>query len=63
MPVYVKDGGVWRTIDRVYVRDGTSFTNQTINNVYVKKHLVAFVEKMPAYYKKYSIFKTYNIRF
>ena len=36
MPVYVKDGGVWRTIDRVYVRDGTSFTNQTINNVYVK---------------------------
>ena len=36
MPVYVKDGGAWRTIDRLYVRDGTSFTNQTINNVYVK---------------------------
>ena len=36
MTVYVKDGGAWRTIDRVYVRDGTSFTNQTINNVYVK---------------------------
>ena len=36
MTIYVKDGGVWRTLDRVYVRDGTSFTNQTINNVYVK---------------------------
>src|SRR6056300_623875 len=36
MPVYVKDGGAWRTIDRLYVRDGTSFTNQTINNAYVK---------------------------
>jgi len=36
MPVYVKDGGVWRTIDRVYVRDATSFTNKTVNNVYIK---------------------------
>ena len=36
MTIYVKDGGAWRTLDRVYVRDGTSFTNQTINNVYVK---------------------------
>ena len=36
MTVYVKDGGAWRTIDRVYVRDSTSFTNKTINNVYVK---------------------------
>lgn len=37
MPIYVKDGGVWREVDQVYEHDGTSFTNRgTINNVYVK---------------------------
>ena len=41
MPIYVKDGGTFREISsdagsQVYVRDGTSFTNKTITNAYVK---------------------------
>jgi len=36
MPINVKDGGTFRTIDQVYVHDGTSFTNKTITNAYVK---------------------------
>jgi len=36
MPVYVKDGGTWREIPDLYVRDSTSFTNKTILNGYVK---------------------------
>ena len=41
MPIYVKDGGTWREISsdagsQLYVRDGTSFTNKTINNAYIK---------------------------
>ena len=41
MPIYVKDGGTWREISssagtQLYVRDGTSFTNKTITNAYVK---------------------------
>ena len=41
MPIYVKDGGTFREISsdagtQVYVRDGTSFTNKTISNAYVK---------------------------
>jgi hypothetical protein len=41
MPIYVKSGGTWREISsdagaQVYVRDGTSYTNKTINNAYVK---------------------------
>ena len=36
MPINVKDGGTFRQIDQVYVHDGTSFTNKTITNAYVK---------------------------
>jgi hypothetical protein len=41
MPIYVKEGGTWREISsdagsQLYVRDGTSFTNKTINNAYIK---------------------------
>ena len=41
MPIYVKDGGTFREISsnagtQLYVRDGTSFTNKTITNAYVK---------------------------
>ena len=41
MPIYDKSGGTWREISssagsQVYVRDGTSFTNKTIINSYVK---------------------------
>jgi hypothetical protein len=42
MPIYVKSGGTWREISsdagsQLYVRDGTSFTNKTIINTYVKE--------------------------
>jgi hypothetical protein len=36
MPVYVKDGGTWRETSELYVRDGTSYTNKTILNGYIK---------------------------
>jgi len=41
MPIYVKSGGTWREISsdagsQLYIRDGTSFTNRTITNGYVK---------------------------
>jgi len=41
MPIYVKSGGTWREISadtgsQVYLRDGTSFTNKTITNAYIK---------------------------
>ena len=41
MPIFVKSGGTWREISsdtgsQLYVRDGTSFTNKTITNAYVK---------------------------
>ena len=41
MPIYVKDGGTFREISsnagsQLYVRDGTSFTNKTIVNTYIK---------------------------
>ena len=44
MPIYVKDGGDWRILDtsgdgpdQLYVRDGTSFTNKTVLNGYIKE--------------------------
>ena len=36
MTINVKDGGTFRTVNQVYVHDGTSFTNKTITNVFVK---------------------------
>ncbi len=36
MAIYVKDGGTWRETSELYVRDGTSFTNKTILNGYIK---------------------------
>lgn len=40
MPIFVKDAGQWREISsstggEVFLRDGTSYTNKTINNIYV----------------------------
>ena len=37
MPVYVKSGGTWRETSQLYVRDGTSYTNKTILNGYIKQ--------------------------
>ena len=37
MPVYVKSGGTWRETSELYVRDGTSYTNKTILNGYIKQ--------------------------
>ena len=44
MAIYVKDGGDWRILDtsgdgpdQLYVRDGTSFTNKTVLNGYIKE--------------------------
>ncbi len=39
MPIFVKDAGQWREISsstggEVFLRDGTSYTNKTINNIY-----------------------------
>lgn len=36
MTINVKDGGTFREVNQVYVHDGTSFTNKTITNAYVK---------------------------
>ena len=36
MTVFVKDGGSFREISELFVRDGTSYTNKTITNAYVK---------------------------
>ena len=36
MTVFVKDGGSFREISELFVRDGTSYTNKTIINAYVK---------------------------
>ena len=52
MPIYVKDGGTFREISssagsQVYVRDGTSFTNKTITNAYVKDGGAARVQDAP----------------
>ena len=35
MTVFVKDGGSFREISEIFVRDGTSYTNKTITNAYV----------------------------
>ena len=35
MTVFVKDGGSFREISELFVRDGTSYTNKTITNAYV----------------------------
>ena len=35
MTTYVNDNGTWREISNLYVHDGTSFTNKTIDNAYV----------------------------
>ena len=35
MTTYVNDSGTWREINNIYVHDGTSFTNKTIDNVYI----------------------------
>ena len=37
MPVYVKSGGTWRETSQLYVRDGTSYTNKTVLNGYIKQ--------------------------
>ena len=36
MAIYVKSGGTWRETSELYFRDGTSFTNKTILNGYIK---------------------------
>ena len=36
MTIFVKDGGSFREISELFVRDGTSYTNKTIINAYVK---------------------------
>jgi len=36
MTIFVKDGGSFREISELFVRDGTSYTNKTITNAYVK---------------------------
>ena len=33
MATYVNDSGTWREINNLYVHDGTSFTNKTIDNI------------------------------
>ena len=33
---YVKDGGAWREVTEFFIRDGTSFTNKTVTNIFVK---------------------------
>ena len=54
MPIYVKDGGTFREISsnagsQLYVRDGTSFTNNTIVNTYIKSEgLLKGVIQVPA---------------
>ena len=35
MTVFVKDGGSFREISELFVRDGTSYTNKTVTNAYV----------------------------
>jgi len=35
MTTYVNDNGTWREINNLYVHDGTSFTNKTIDNAYI----------------------------
>jgi len=35
MATYVNDNGTWREISNLYVHDGTSFTNKTIDNSYL----------------------------
>ena len=36
MTIFVKDGGSFREVSELFVRDGTSYTNKTITNAYVK---------------------------
>ena len=36
MTVFVKDGGSFREISELFVRDSTSYTNKTITNAYIK---------------------------
>ena len=33
---YVKDGGSFREVSEFFIRDGTSFTNKTVTNIFVK---------------------------
>ena len=36
MTIFVKDGGSFREISELFVRDSTSYTNKTITNAYIK---------------------------
>ena len=40
MTTYVNDNGTWREISNLYVHDGTSFTNKTIDNAYVNDRVL-----------------------